>query len=160
MAAKLLCSVLTAASCLGSLVGAAPRVAEPAARAAAAWPDGPLVTSGRWLLNASGKNVTYAGANWPGAGEAMLPEGLQYQSIATIVSKIKSIGMNSIRLTYAIEMIDQIYDNGGKDIDIQTAFTNALGAANGTKILQKVLANNPQFTAATTRLQVSHRDLS
>lgn len=37
----------------------------------------------------------------------MVPEGLQYQSVETIVSKIKSLGMNSIRLTYATELIDQ-----------------------------------------------------
>lgn len=32
----------------------------------AAWPNGPVVTSGRWILDASGKNLTYAGTNWPG----------------------------------------------------------------------------------------------
>src|SRR5512142_1884053 len=63
----------------------------------AAWPNVPLVTSGRWILDAAGKNVTYAGANWPGAADVMIPEGLQYQSVQTIVSKIKSIGMNTVR---------------------------------------------------------------
>lgn len=32
----------------------------------------------------------------------MIPEGLQYQPIAAIVSKIRSLGMNAIRLTYAV----------------------------------------------------------
>jgi hypothetical protein len=122
----------------------------------ASWPNGPFVTSGRWIHDASGVNVTYAGANWPGAADVMIPEGLQYQSIENIVTKIKSVGMNSIRLTYAIEMIDQIYTNGGKDIPIQTALNNALGATNGAKILSQILAKNPQFTASTTRLQVSY----
>ncbi|KAK3377214.1 glycoside hydrolase superfamily [Lasiosphaeria ovina] len=118
------------------------------------WPNGPLVTSGRWVHDASGKNVTYAGANWPGAADVMIPEGLQYQSIATIVSKVKSIGMNAIRLTFAIQMVDEIYANGGKDVTLEKAFAQALGQANGAKVLAQVLAKNPTFTAATTRLQV------
>ncbi len=123
--------------------------------AASSWPNGPLVTSGRWITDASGGNITYAGVNWPGASEAMIPEGLQYQSVQTIVSKVKSLGLNSIRLTYAIEMIDQIYDNGGQDIPIQTALTTALGQDNGTAVFNKILANNPSFSSNTTRLQVS-----
>jgi len=120
----------------------------------AAWPYGPHVTSGRWIHDAAGNNVTYAGANWPGATDVMIPEGLQYQSVQTIVSKLKSIGMNTVRLTYAIQMIDEIYDNGGKDIPLQTALNKALGAANGAKILAQIIAKNPTFTAQTTRLQV------
>lgn len=120
----------------------------------ASWPNGPFVTSGRWIRDATGTNVTYAGANWPGAADVMIPEGLQYQSIETIVSKIKSIGMNAIRLTYAIEMIDQIYSNGGTDIPISTALTKALGATNGSKVLTQIVAKNPQFNGSTTRLQV------
>lgn len=82
----------------------------------------------------------------------MIPEGLQYQSIQSIVSKIKSLNMNVIRLTFAIEMVDDIKDNGG-DVPIQKAFQKALGN-NGDKIYQNVIKNNPQFNASTTRLQV------
>lgn len=121
---------------------------------AASWPNGPFVTSGRWIRDASGTNVTYAGANWPGAADVMIPEGLQYQSVEAIVSKLKSVGMNAIRLTYAIEMVDQIYANGGKDVAISTALTKALGATNGPKVLAQIVAKNPQFSAETTRLQV------
>ncbi|EGO56002.1 hypothetical protein NEUTE1DRAFT_148368 [Neurospora tetrasperma FGSC 2508] len=120
----------------------------------APWPNGPLVTSGRWIRDASGTNLTYVGVNWPGAADVMIPEGLQYQSIETIVSKIKSLGMNAIRLTFAIQMVDEIYSNGAKDITLQKAFTQALGSTNGPKLLNQVLAKNPQFTASTTRLQV------
>ena len=83
----------------------------------------------------------------------MIPEGLQYQSIATIVSGFKSLGMNVIRLTFAIEMIDDIFASG--DVTLSTAFTRALGTTNGTKQYQNVLKHNPQFTSATTRVQVS-----
>jgi len=121
----------------------------------AAWPDGPLETSGRWIHNAKGENVTYAGVNWPGAADVMIPEGLQYSSIEKIVSDIKSLGMNAIRLTYAIEMIDDILDNGG-DVKLSAAFNKALGTNNGPTIYAKVLKNNPSFDANTTRVQVSN----
>src|ERR1044071_2493085 len=93
-----------------------------ASAVSAIWPNGPLVTDGRWIRDETDKNITYAGTNWPGHGEVMIPEGLQYQSIETIVARIKSVGMNAIRLTFAIQMIDEIYANGGKDITIQKAF--------------------------------------
>ncbi len=122
----------------------------------AAWPGFPHTVSGRWIRDATGKNVTYAGTNWPGHTDVMIPEGLQYQSIASIVSKIKSIGMNVIRLTFAIQMIDEITTNGGKDITLQRAFVQALGQTNGTRVLSMMLAKNPEFNASTTRLEVCH----
>ena len=83
----------------------------------------------------------------------MIPEGLQYASIQSIVSKIKSLGMNVIRLTYAIEMIDDIYAGG--DNTIKTSFIHALGTVNGTALFKEVVKHNPQFSAGTTRLEVS-----
>jgi hypothetical protein len=118
-----------------------------------AFPNTPFQTEGPWVVDSTGANFTYVGANWPGAGEVMIPEGLQYQSIKSIVSKMKSIKMNHVRLTFAIEMIDDIKDNGG-DVTIQKAFQKALGTSNGTAVYQKVIKNNPQFGASTTRLQV------
>ncbi|RAH49530.1 cellulase family protein [Aspergillus brunneoviolaceus CBS 621.78] len=131
---------------LGLLFAAGPLVAN-------AISSEPLSTSGRWIVDSDGNNVTYAGVNWPGAAEAMLPEGLQYQSIEYIVSKIKSLGMNVIRLTFAIEMIDDIYDNGA-DVPIKTSLINALGETNGTAVYNDIISNNPQFNDETTRLQV------
>ncbi|CAO2652928.1 Nn.00g023390.m01.CDS01 [Neocucurbitaria sp. VM-36] len=118
----------------------------------AAFPNAPFKTSTQFVVDSTGKNFTYVGVNWPGAGEVMIPEGLQYQSIQSIVSKIKSLNMNAVRLTFAIEMIDDIKDRGG-DVTLQAAFKKGLGS-NGDKVLQQVLKNNPQFTASTTRLQV------
>ena len=111
------------------------------------------MTEGRWIHDSTGENFTYVGVNWPGAGEVMIPEGLQYQSVASIVSRIKSLNMNVVRLTFAIEMIDDIEDNGG-DVTLQNAFKKALGDANGTTVYQQVIKNNPQFGPSTTRLQV------
>lgn len=123
--------------------------------AAAAWPNAPLTTSGRDMLDATGAVVTYAGVNWPGAADVMIPEGLQYQSVATIVAQLKAAGVNAVRLTYAIEMVDQIYANGGADVAVSAALTEALGATDGSAVFKKVLAANPSFGSGVTRLQVS-----
>ncbi|KAI1099085.1 glycoside hydrolase [Jackrogersella minutella] len=120
----------------------------------ATWPNGPFVTSGRWIQDAAGTTVTYVGVNWPGSLDTMIPEGLQYQSIETIVSRIKSLGMNAIRLTYATEMIDEYYDNGKTDVTIQKALTDGLDQESGTAVYNKIIANNPSFNTETTRLQV------
>jgi hypothetical protein len=121
---------------------------------AAALPNLPLSTSGRWIVDTNGKTVTYAGANWPGHMAAMIPEGLQYQSIQHIVTRIKAIGMNSVRLTYATEMIDRVIESGS-DVTIRDSLIKALGEKNGTEVLRQVLRNNsPVITEKTTRLQV------
>jgi hypothetical protein len=133
---------------LGALTQASPIITQ-----ASSWPHTPFTTTGRDIKNNLHETITYAGVNWPGAADAMIPEGLQYQSIATIVSKIKDLGMNVIRLTYAIEMIDDIYEN--VDSSLKTAFVQALGEVNGTKVLEQVLESNPGFTEDTTRLEVS-----
>ena len=124
-----------------------------------AWPDTPFTTDGRDIVSASGQNVVYAGVNWPGAADTMLPEGLQYNSVANIVTMIKSLGMNVIRLTYAIEMIDDIESNSPNQ-SLQNTLTNALGAENGSTVLQQILDKNPSFTANTTRLEVRLRATS
>jgi hypothetical protein len=118
-------------------------------------PNLPLSTSGRWIIDSNGKTVTYAGVNWPGHMAAMIPEGLQYQSIESIVGKIKSLGMNSIRLTYATELVDTLLDRGNLgDVPIRDTLVKALGQSNGSEVFKKILKNNPQFSEQTTRLQV------
>ncbi|KAI4595556.1 hypothetical protein KJ359_006902 [Pestalotiopsis sp. 9143b] len=92
--------------------------------ARASWPNGPFTTNGRWVVDASGLAVTYG------------------------------VGINSIRLTYATEMIDQIESNGGVDVSVQAALVAALGQDNGTAVFEKVLSHNPSFSSNTTRLEV------
>ncbi|PMD41380.1 glycoside hydrolase family 5 protein [Hyaloscypha variabilis F] len=113
----------------------------------------PFSSSDRWIVDAKGNNVPVVGINWPGAADTMLPEGLGYQSIANIVQWLTDTGFNTVRLTFAIEMVDDILDNGG-DVTLSDTLTQALGPANGTIILADILTNNPEFTANTTRLQV------
>jgi aryl-phospho-beta-D-glucosidase BglC (GH1 family) len=113
----------------------------------------PFTVSGRWILDSTDSPVTFAGVNWPGAGEAMIPEGLQYASIQSTLSKIKSIGMNVIRLTFPIELVDDIYDKG-HDTTVLDSFINALGDTNGTAVFEQISTNNPDITNTTTRLEV------
>lgn len=113
----------------------------------------PLSTSGSKIVDARGESVIYAGTNWPGHLELMLPEGLQHRSISDIVAKIRDFGLNSVRLTYATQMVDEIYENG-HDTSLEDTVVNPLGASDGAKVLRQILFHNPQFTADTTRLQV------
>jgi len=113
----------------------------------------PFFTNDRWIIDSNQNHVPYVGINWPGAADTMLPEGLQYSSIQNIVQKISETGFNAVRLTFAVEMVDDILDNGG-DVTIQETLTRALGEGNGTVVLGEILEWNPSFGANTTRLQV------
>ncbi|KAL2865318.1 cellulase family protein [Aspergillus lucknowensis] len=112
----------------------------------------PFSVSGRWIVDSTNSSITYAGVNWPGAGEAMIPEGLQYASIESTVSKIKSLGMNTIRLTFPIQLVDEIIDNS-EDTTIYDSLVNALGSDNGPAVFEQIVSVNPQITDTTTRLE-------
>lgn len=84
--------------------------------------------------------------------DAMIPEGLQYQSIEYIVSKIKSVGFNVIRLTFSVEMVDQIIEGG--HIAVQASFAKALGELDGEKIWEDIQKKNPSLENEITRLKV------
>ncbi|PIA93602.1 hypothetical protein CB0940_04214 [Cercospora beticola] len=138
---------VTLACSLAAAVSAAPTKRQDA------WPFAPFKTSGRDIVNTKGDKVVYAGTNWPGHNDASFPEGLQYQSIETIVSKIKSLGMNVIRLTYSIEMVDDIYSNNPNST-LKNALVRAIGSENATIVLDQIIQNNPSFSESTTRLDV------
>ncbi|KAH0147052.1 Exo-beta-1,3-glucanase, partial [Aureobasidium melanogenum] len=118
------------------------------------WPYGPFSTQGRDIVNTKGEAVTFAGVNWPSSGETMVPEGLEWASIEDILSRVQSVGFNFIRLTYAIEMIDQIYERNGSDIGLEITMINGLGYENGTKVTNEILAKNPTFNKDTTRFEI------
>lgn len=68
-------------------------------------------------------------------------------------SKISSLGMNIIRLKFAIEMIDDVLDNRG-DVTVQDSVIRAHGTENGTALYDMMRTSNPWITNATTRLDV------
>lgn len=115
----------------------------------------PLSISGRDILSPGGETFYYSATNLPGHQEAMIPEGLQYQSAAQIAQHVADLGLNSVRLTFAIELVDQIIAAGGKDnVTLEAAMKGALGETNGTRVLAEILEHNTAFTKDTTRLEV------
>jgi hypothetical protein len=80
----------------------------------------------------------------------MVPEGLQFRSVAQIVTTIKSLGMNVVRLTYATEMVDQVL--AGRT-DAKAGFIKALGARNGQAVWSNITQRNG-WRDGITRLQV------
>jgi len=108
------------------------------------------------IVDANKIHVPYVGINCPEAADTMLPEGLNFQTIENIMQKVSRTGFNSVRLTFAIEMVDDILDNRG-DVILKDTLTNALGESYKTIVLNN---NNPQFTANMTRLQVECTELA
>jgi hypothetical protein len=114
----------------------------------------PLSTSGPNLVDSKGNRTVYAGVNWPGHLDAMVPEGLQFRSVAQIVTTIKSLGMNVVRLTYATEMVDEAL--AGRT-DAKAGFIKALGARNGQAVWSSIAQRNG-WRDGITRLQVFYPD--
>ncbi|KAK1969036.1 beta-1,6-galactanase [Colletotrichum sublineola] len=119
-----------------------------------AWPYGPFSTRGRDIVNSRGEVVTWAGVNWPMSGETMVPEGLEWASVDQILDQVESVGFNYIRMGYAIEMVDQVYDREGEDVPLEVAMITALGFVNGTKVTNNIIRNNPSWTRETTRFEI------
>jgi len=147
---QLRASVASCALIVATAVHARPQ----AASSQSTWPYPPLSTRGRDIVNSQGDTVTWAGINWPGSGETMIPEGLEWQSADAIIEKIANVGYNFICLTYAIEMVDDIYLRNGSDVPLEVAMINALGYENGTKVTNEIVARNPGWNASTTRFEI------
>lgn len=107
-------AAIGAAVCLVLL--AAPASAEPVTLAQARLPGGtliprlslPLHTSGASIVNRFGQPVRLAAVNWYG-GESVdfVPAGLQAQPLARIVSEIRQLGFNAIRLPWSNQLVEQ-----------------------------------------------------
>ncbi|KAF1961408.1 glycoside hydrolase [Byssothecium circinans] len=116
--------------------------------------NGPYRTRGRDIVDSQGQKVTWAGVNWPLSGETMVPEGLEWASAVEIIDDIAGVGFNYIRMGYAVEMIDQVYDRNGSDVPLEVAMINALGSENGTRVTKEIVAKNPGWTSQTTRFDI------
>lgn len=133
---------------LTSLVAAA-----PSAKLKRAASILPLSTEGRDIVDANGDVFHYMSTNWPGHQEIMIPEGLQHSSVEDIVSWFPKLGLNSVRLPFAIELVDDYLANA-TDQTLEKSVLNAIPGTNGTDVLSSILEKNPQFTKDTTRLEV------
>ncbi|KAF1845257.1 glycoside hydrolase family 5 protein [Cucurbitaria berberidis CBS 394.84] len=144
------CNIFALGFLLSSFAFAAPSSSSISKRTASGLP---LSTKGRDIIDANGEVFHFMSTNWPGHQEIMIPEGLQHSSIKDIVAWFPKFGLNSVRLTFAIEMIDDIYSNNPNQT-LEKSVINALGQTNGTRVLGQILKKNPQFNKNTTRLQV------
>jgi endoglucanase len=113
----------------------------------------PLSTKGRDIIDADGNVFHFMSTNWPGHQELMIPEGLQHSSINDIVSWFPKLGLNSVRMPFAIQMVDDYLANSPNQT-LEKSVLNAIPGTNGTKVLNSILQKNPEFTKDTTRLQV------
>ncbi|ROV87220.1 hypothetical protein VSDG_09952 [Cytospora chrysosperma] len=84
----------------------------------------------------------------------MIPEGLEYASVEEILDNVASVGFNFVRMGYAFEMIDQIYDRDGQDVPLEVSMIMALGLENGTRATNDVVKHNPGWTPGTTRFEI------
>lgn len=74
----------------------------PAPAAVARRPQLPLHTHGRFVVDATGKRVKFAGVNWYGAEQLdHVPAGLQCQRADMIAARIAASGFNVVRLPWA-----------------------------------------------------------
>ncbi|GKT43038.1 glycosyl hydrolase 5 family protein [Colletotrichum spaethianum] len=113
----------------------------------------PLSVRDQYIVDAKNATVAMVGVNWAGHERTMIPEGLQYQSVEHIVKKIAETGFNSVRLTFASEMVDDIVEGGG-DANLKATLQNALGPENGTAVMKQIIKNNPAFNESTKRLEI------
>ncbi|KAI0131555.1 glycoside hydrolase family 5 protein [Daldinia grandis] len=118
------------------------------------WPYGPFRTKGRDVINSREEVITWAGVNWPMSGETMIPEGLEWKSAEAILDDVVSVGFNFLRMGYAIQMVDEVYDRGGEDVPLEVALIMALGYENGTKVTNAIISKNPTWTRETTRFEI------
>jgi len=69
-------------------------------------PAVPLHTEGRWILDSNNERFKLASVNWYGFEELdYTPAGLEIESLDNISSTIASMGFNSIRLPFSLEMV-------------------------------------------------------
>jgi endoglucanase len=78
-----------------------------APRTAAAAPAFPLHTQGQWIVDASGTRVRLNAFNWYGAESTdFVVEGLEAQPLNSIVTTIKGMGFNAVRLLWSNQMVE------------------------------------------------------
>src|ERR1700684_195271 len=75
--------------------------------ASAATPAFPLHTSGQYIVDSNGVRVHLNAFNWYGSeGEDFVVEGLEEQTLNSIVATIKGLGFNAVRLLWSNQMVE------------------------------------------------------
>ncbi|XP_048135911.1 glycosyl hydrolase 5 family protein-like [Rhodamnia argentea] len=63
-----------------------------------------LHANSRWIVDEAGRRVKLACVNWPAQLQPPLAEGLSEQPADAIAKKIREMGFNCVRLTWALEL--------------------------------------------------------
>ncbi len=122
--------------------------------AAAAAPAFPLHTSGQYIVDSNGARVHLNAFNWYGFESTdYVVEGLQAQPLNSIVSTIKGLGFNAVRLLWSNQMVESnpVVGNyalaanpgleGENALTIMDTVVNALTSAGIMVILDNHMSN-------------------
>jgi hypothetical protein len=60
----------------------------------------PLSTSSRWVVDADGRRVKLACANWASHLEPVAAEGLSRRGVGDIAARVAAMGFNCVRITW------------------------------------------------------------
>lgn len=108
------------------------------------------MTRGGVVIDTHAKEVTLAGINRSGSLTLMIPEGLHYAAAGDILAKLKGIGINAVRHTFIIEMVDQILARG-HDVSLAGAAIDALGEKDDKTVLADILATTSSMAGQVRR---------
>lgn len=124
------------------------------ASAVAAAPAFPLHTSGQYIVDSNGARVHLNAFNWYGFESTdYVVEGLQAQPLSSIVSTIKGLGFNAVRLLWSNQMVESnpVVGNyaltanpglaGENALTIMDTVVNALTSAGIMVILDNHMSN-------------------
>lgn len=110
----------------------------PAATAASGLPALPLSTSGSRVVDANGNEVVLQGVNWFGFETANhAPHGLWTRDYKDMLSQIKSLGFNVIRLPFSLQALRSTTTSG---IDYGSGRNAALAGKTPQQVMDEIVA--------------------
>jgi endoglucanase len=100
-------------------------------------PAGALSTSGNQIVDVTGHAVKIAAVNWYGLEtSSFAPQGLWAQSYQTMMKQMVSLGFNTIRLPFSLQLLNSASVPNGIDY----AKNPDLQGLNGLEVMDKIVA--------------------
>ncbi len=107
------------------------------ASSASAAPAFPLHTQGQYMVDSNGYRVRLNAFNWYGTESTdYVVAGLQTQSLSSIVTEIKSLGFNTVRLPWS----NQVYESNPIVGNYALAANTSMEGENALTILDQVIS--------------------
>lgn len=105
-------------------------------------PAGFLSTSGNQIVSADGTPVKIAAINWYGLEtNSYAPQGLWARNYQAMMSQMKSLGFNAIRLPFSL----QLFDPGSTPSGINYTLNPDLQGLDGLQIMDKIVSYASQI---------------